>query len=146
MYINRALLKHGHSNFSLTILEYCEAEQCLEREDFYLSCFPHEYNILPKAGSSLGYKHSEESKQKISDAMVGNTNSNSNSKNQPNSQQIEVTDIKNDTTTSYVSMGEAARALNLPNFNIIRNYILRNQQKPYKGRYSLIKKNKLMNY
>jgi hypothetical protein len=52
-------------------------------------------------------------------------------------------------------MGEAARALNLPNFNIIspgracpqgvaplgtRNYILRNQQKPYKGRYSLKKK------
>ena len=66
MYICRALLKHGYSNFSLTILEYCSPEQCLEREDFYLSCFPHEYNILPKAGSpSLG-KHSEESKQKKS--------------------------------------------------------------------------------
>ena len=136
MYICRALLKHGYSNFSLSILEYCEPEQCLEREDFYISCLPHEYNILPKAGSSLGSKHSEESKQKISDAMVGNTNS----KNQPNSQQIEVTDIQNDTTTSYDSMGEAAKALNLPNFNIIRNYILRNQQKPYKGRYSFKKK------
>jgi len=36
MYICRALLKHKLTNFSLTILEYCEAEQCLEREDFYL--------------------------------------------------------------------------------------------------------------
>jgi len=32
-------------------------------------------------------------------------------------------------------MREAARALNLPNFNIIRNYIKNNQQKPYKGKY-----------
>jgi hypothetical protein len=64
MYINRALLKHGYSNFSLSILEYCEPEQCLERENFYLSNLPHEYNLLHKAGSSLGNKHSEESKKK----------------------------------------------------------------------------------
>jgi group I intron endonuclease len=50
-HIYRALLKHGHENFSLTILEYCEPEQCIEREDFYLSSLQHEYNILPKAGS-----------------------------------------------------------------------------------------------
>ena len=56
------------------------------------------------------------------------------------SQAIEVTDIKNNITTSYDSIGEAARALNLPNFNIIRNYILRNQQKPYKGQYTFTKK------
>ena len=43
-----ALLKHGHSNFSLTILEYCEPEQCLEREYFYLSSLNHEYNIEKK--------------------------------------------------------------------------------------------------
>ena len=45
-HIYSALFKHGHENFQLTILEYCEAEQCIEREDFYLSCLPHEYNIL----------------------------------------------------------------------------------------------------
>jgi len=73
-YIYNALLKHGHSNFSLTILEYCSPEQCIEREDYYLSCFPHEYNILEKAGSRLGHNHSDETKQIISDAMVGNTN------------------------------------------------------------------------
>jgi group I intron endonuclease len=53
-HIYRALLKNGYSNFSLTILEYCDKEKCIEREDFYLSCLPHEYNILQKAGSVLG--------------------------------------------------------------------------------------------
>jgi group I intron endonuclease len=64
-YIYNALLKHGHENLSLTILEYCDKEKCIEREDFFLSSFPHEYNILAKAGSSLGRKHYDETnKQK----------------------------------------------------------------------------------
>jgi group I intron endonuclease len=62
-HIYRALLKNGHSNFSLTILEYCDKEKCLEREDFYLFSLKHEYNILEKAGSSLGRKHSDKTKQ-----------------------------------------------------------------------------------
>src|SRR5437588_7973069 len=45
-HIYRALLKNGYSNFSLTILEYCEPEKCIEREDYYLCSLPHEYNIL----------------------------------------------------------------------------------------------------
>ena len=74
--IYNAILKHGHSNFSLTILEYCEPEQCLEKEDFYLSSEKHEYNIAKKAGAPMsGRKHSEETKQKIShwDALKGKT-------------------------------------------------------------------------
>jgi hypothetical protein len=50
-HIYRALLKNDYSNFSLTILEYCSPDKCIEKEDYYLSCFPHEYNILEKAGS-----------------------------------------------------------------------------------------------
>jgi len=57
------------------------------------------------------------------------------------SQPIEVTDITNDTTITYNSMREAGRALNLPNFNIIRNYIKNNQVKPYKGVYIFKKVN-----
>ena len=70
-HISRAILKNGHSKFSLTILEYCEPEKCLEREDFYLCSLPHEYNILPKAGSSLGHNLSDDTKKKISDAKKG---------------------------------------------------------------------------
>ena|SRR5437588_3557139 len=39
MYICRALLKHGYSNFSLTIIEYCTKEKCIEREKYYIDFF-----------------------------------------------------------------------------------------------------------
>jgi len=139
-HIYRALLKNGHDNFSVTILEYCEPEKCIEREDFYLSTENHEYNILEKAGSSRGRKHDEKTKKKISDSMSGE-NHPMFEKPRPEgagrpSQAIEVTNITNDTTTSYDSMHEAAKVLNLPSYRIIRNYIIRNQQKPYKGIYT----------
>jgi len=54
------------------------------------------------------------------------------------SQAIEVTDIKNDTTTSYDSISAAARALNIRKSNIDM-YFLNNKKKPYKGRYTLKK-------
>jgi len=152
-HIYRALLKNGYENFSITILEYCEPEQCLEREDYYLSCLPHEYNILPKAGSWLGHKHSDETKKILSEAntgeknpMFGKTGENNTMFGKPRpsgagrpSQQIEVTDIKNNTTTTYNSMEEAAKALDLSSDRIISNYILRNQKKPYKGQYTFKK-------
>ena len=74
-HIYSALFKHGHENFQLTILEYCEPEKCIEREDFYLSFLPHEYNILQKAGSWLGHNHSDDTKQIMSDAKKGTKHS-----------------------------------------------------------------------
>jgi group I intron endonuclease len=50
-HIYSAILKHGLSNFSISILEYCEPGKCLEREDDYLKLLKPAYNILPKAGS-----------------------------------------------------------------------------------------------
>ena len=55
------------------------------------------------------------------------------------SQAIEVTDIKNNTTTSYDSIREAARALNIRK-SVIDMYFANNQQKPYKGIYTFNKK------
>jgi hypothetical protein len=52
------------------------------------------------------------------------------------SQAIEVTDIsKGNTKTTYNSIHEAAKSLNLSGHKIISQYIIRKQQKPYKGRY-----------
>jgi hypothetical protein len=62
--------------------------------------------------------------------MIGN----SNGKNQPNAIKIEVTDLELDTKTTYNSMGEAARALNIKICRI-SSYFKQNQQKPYKNRY-----------
>lgn len=60
MTICKALLKYGYSNFQLEILEYCEANKAVEREQYYLDICNPEYNILKVAGSTLGYKHTEE--------------------------------------------------------------------------------------
>ena len=51
------------------------------------------------------------------------------------SQVIEVTDIKNNTTTTFNSMCEAARALNINHTRIVM-YFANNQTKPYKGQYT----------
>lgn len=69
--INRALLKYGYSNFSLTVLEYCSITELTEREQYYIDKFNPKYNTLKIAGSSLGYRVSEETKLKISNSLKG---------------------------------------------------------------------------
>ena len=54
------------------------------------------------------------------------------------SQQIVVTDKNNNQTTTYESIREAARALNI-NQTVIIKYFSRNQTKPYKARYTFKK-------
>ena len=144
MYIYRALLKYDYSNFSLTILEYCSPDKCLIREKYYLDLYKPEYNISKDPAAPMsGRTHSDETKIIMSDAKKGE-NHPMFGKPRPEgfgkpSQQIEVTDIKNNTITSYDSINKAAIALNLPNHNIISHYIQRNQKKPYKGRYTFKK-------
>jgi group I intron endonuclease len=74
-YINRAIICHTHSAFSLSILEYIDISTLskeearkliLSREQHYIDCLSPEYNILPTAGCSLGYKHTAESLAKMS--------------------------------------------------------------------------------
>jgi len=66
MLIYKALLKYGYSNFILEILEYCERSLLIEREQYYFDLLKPEYNILQKAGSTLGFKHSEETEVPLS--------------------------------------------------------------------------------
>jgi hypothetical protein len=54
------------------------------------------------------------------------------------SQVIEVIDIKNNTTTSYDSISEASKALKIHQ-TVIGKYFSRNQNKPYKGKYTFKK-------
>ena len=76
MYISRALLKYGYSNFSLTIIEYCDPEKCIVREEYYIKSLAPEYNIIlvPSLPPMSGREHSDETKQKISDALKGEKN------------------------------------------------------------------------
>ena len=70
MLINRALIKYGYSNFSLEILEYVEKngtdnKYLLKREQFYIDLIKPQYNLVPVAGTTLGYRWTEEAKLKL---------------------------------------------------------------------------------
>jgi group I intron endonuclease len=65
MLISKSLIKYGYSNFTLEILEYCQASEVVQREQHYMDLLKPQYNILQKAGSLLGFKHSKETIAKI---------------------------------------------------------------------------------
>jgi group I intron endonuclease len=66
-----ALVKYGYNNFSLFILEYCDKDEVITREQYYLDLLNPSYNILKYAYSSDGYKHTLEAIQKMSLAKKG---------------------------------------------------------------------------
>jgi len=74
-------------------------------------------------------------KKKISEANKGKTRADG--AGIP-AQQIEVVDLQEKTTTTYYSIREAVRALNIHK-SVIDKYFSRNQEKPYKGRYTFKK-------
>ena len=70
MLISKALIKYGYSNFKLEIIELCNPSENVSREQYYIDLNQPEYNILEKAGSTLGYKHSEETKIKFRERVL----------------------------------------------------------------------------
>ena len=157
-------------------MEYCNKEDLIKREQYYLELLNPEYNICTTAGSTLGKLHSEETKAKIAEAAIGRIHSEETKakiaeagigrrhseetkqkmsvynsgqfkkgvfKAKPEgsgtpSQPIEVTDLQTSKKTTYDSMGEAARALDIP-CSAIPDYFRKNQKKPYKLRYVFLK-------
>jgi group I intron endonuclease len=63
--------KHGESKFSFEILEFCHPEVLIVREQFWIDELEPDFNVCPKAGSTLGRKLSKETKKKISDKAAG---------------------------------------------------------------------------
>lgn len=136
MVINKAILKHGYSNFKLEILEYCTPEECIKREQFYIDALKPEYNILKIAGSSLGHKHTEETLAKFKERKFSpdqleklrarliklNKNQSEEQKlrarermlklNEAKGIKVEVRDLKTNEITVYNSLRQAAEALN----------------------------------
>jgi hypothetical protein len=51
--IYRALLNDGYESFTLEILEYCDKNNIIEREQYYIDLIKPEYNIQNKAGIVL---------------------------------------------------------------------------------------------
>lgn len=72
-HLQKAWNKYGADAFGYSVLEYCEKEKIIEREQFYIDLLKssdreHGFNIQPKAYSNLGMKFGPEMKAKISAA------------------------------------------------------------------------------
>lgn len=70
----RASNKYGEQNFIFGIIEKCDVNKLLEREQYYLDKLNPKYNIAKIAGSNLGIKRTEETKLKKSNIQINNWN------------------------------------------------------------------------
>lgn len=76
-HISNSILKYGHDNFSVVILETLgptnsvSKSDILNKEQYYIDLYKPIINLNPTAGSSLGFRHSEESKQLIAEFRTG---------------------------------------------------------------------------
>lgn len=75
MPIVKALLKYGQENFTLLILEYVGPECLTVRETYYITYVMPHYNVLKQGYSSLGYKHTKETKELLSKLAKNRTHS-----------------------------------------------------------------------
>jgi group I intron endonuclease len=70
-YLQNAWCKYGKINFTFNILEEVEPDKLIEREQYYINLYDVckrnvGYNLAPTAGSVLGYRHTKETKLKMS--------------------------------------------------------------------------------
>jgi group I intron endonuclease len=75
-YISNSIMKYGHNNFTVLILELVEPSNhikadLLNREQYYIDLLKPVLNLNPTAGSSLGFKHSEETKALLANLRTG---------------------------------------------------------------------------
>jgi group I intron endonuclease len=136
----------------------------IQREQYYIDLLKPEYNILKVAGSSLGHKHTEESRAQMSATHLSRTWSeehkaklienitklNSNPEQQAKSREriirynltksikVEVLDLETNLTSTYDSIRKAAEALNCAK-NSIHYFEKQKLEKginsPLRGRY-----------
>lgn len=73
-HLQRAWNKYGESNFTFEIIEECEKDELCSRERFYIKHFDtylNGYNMTLGGDGTLGKFHSQETRQKISNASKG---------------------------------------------------------------------------
>ena len=111
--IYKALLKYGYSSFKLDILEYCNPDVLIEREQYYLDHLKPEYNILKFAGFIKGFKHSEVTIKIMRVAKLGSKHSEfaklKIASNNAKAQLVVVTDNKTGESKEFTSVRKAAK-------------------------------------
>jgi group I intron endonuclease len=145
--IHNALLKYGYSGFKLEILEFCDQYSLIVREQYYIDSLNPDYNVLSVAGSSLGFKHSEATKELFRKTRLGikkarsldkksvSTFSCSNirpvsdkkrlnlSNNSYKAIPVTLTNVETKVSTTFVSKNKAAAFLNVSEATV-RKYLL----------------------
>lgn len=157
--ISSSLLKYGYSNFSIEILEYCDLEFLIKREQYYLDLLKPDYNILMTAGSRLGSKHSPETllkfkTRKLSPEALANLKLAKAGKAPLSALRkinhllvtghiTTVVNNKDNSVKSYDSVREAARDINVNHVTLL-NYI--KSGKLLKGIYLITKKKEIKTF
>ena len=100
----------------MEILEYCDSADTLKREQYYLDILKPEYNIAKIAGSTLGYKHTTESLEKMRNFVLSDEVRERKAKSTANATasrriSIIVENIETNETSEYISLTEASKAL-----------------------------------
>lgn len=75
MPIVNALLKYGSDNFAMLIIEYTDLDVIIIRETHWIAKLQPYYNVLKQGYSSIGYKHTEATKELLSDLAKNRTHS-----------------------------------------------------------------------
>ena len=70
-YLQHMWTKYGEASFAFTLLEFCQLEHLLKREQYWIDYLKPVFNTLQIAGSPLGYKASDSSRQKMSESRKG---------------------------------------------------------------------------
>lgn len=70
IYLQRNYNKYGIEDFVFEVLELCKIENLQEKENYYINlynstCDKIGFNLMPIAYSSRGYKHSDESRERL---------------------------------------------------------------------------------
>src|SRR5690606_16572171 len=65
-FMQRAWRKRGRRDFQFSVLLFCDRENLLQYEQACIDAYRPEYNAAPVAGSQLGYRHTPESRARMS--------------------------------------------------------------------------------
>lgn len=73
-FLQRCCNKHGIGAFQFRTALFCDKQNLLMYEQALIDSFKPEYNTVPKAGSQLGFKHSPDTRAKMSasSSRIGN--------------------------------------------------------------------------
>lgn len=68
-HLQAAYIKYGSDEFIFEVLEYCEKDKLVERENYYINLIKPEYNTRIEAENNLGLACSENTKSLISQTL-----------------------------------------------------------------------------